>query len=115
MSEDYKQLAKNVDKDVGALLKSAPEVMRPYGQLAEAAGKSGELSSKTRELMAMAIGVVIRCEGCIAYHMRGAIRQGASEKEVAEALGVAIEMGGGPAVVYGGRALAGYQDLKDES
>lgn len=111
MSESYETLARSVDKCAGALHKAIPEMMGPYGQLAQAAGEAGELSSKTRELMAMAIGVVIRCEGCIAYHMRGAIRQGATEKEIAEALGVSIEMGGGPAVVYAGQALAAYPDL----
>lgn len=65
-----------------------------------AAATEGELGTKIKELMALAISIVTQCEGCIVYHLRNALEAGASEKEVYEAADVAILMGGGPAVVY---------------
>lgn len=65
-----------------------------------AAAAEGELGTKVKELMAIAIAIAIQCEGCIVYHLRNALDAGASDKEVYEAADVAILMGGGPAVVY---------------
>ena len=65
-----------------------------------AATAEGELGTKVKELMALAIAITIQCEGCIIYHLRNALEAGASDKEVYEAADVAILMGGGPAVVY---------------
>ena len=55
--------------------------------------------------MALAIAIAIRCEGCIAYHVHDAIAAGATREEIAETIGVAVMMGGGPAAVYGAEAL----------
>ena len=55
--------------------------------------------------MAPAIGIAVHCEGCITYHVHDALRAGASSQEVAETVGVAVMMGGGPSVVYGAEAL----------
>ena len=111
MSQSYSDHVKAVDKRAGALFKAQPKVMTAYSQLTQAASAEGALDSKTKELMALAISVSIRCEDCIVYHTRAAIKHGASEDEVMETLGVAVEMGGGPSVVYGGRALQAYKEL----
>lgn len=77
---------------------------------------SGALDVKTKELIALAISVTTHCDGCIAAHARGAARAGASVQEVAEMLGVTILMHGGPATVYGPRALAAFQEFaKDDA
>jgi AhpD family alkylhydroperoxidase len=68
----------------------------------------GALSTKTKELIALAIAVTERCDGCIAYHAKAAALQGATAEEVAEALAVALLMAGGPASVYGPRAWAAF-------
>lgn len=112
MSEQYSERAKKVDQRVGALAKATPKVMGAYGQLVQAAMADGALDTKTKELMALAISVAIRCEDCIAYHMRAAIKHGATEAEVVESLGVAVELGGGPSVVYSARALTAFTELK---
>ena len=75
----------------------------------------GALPTKIKELMAMAIGVVHGCDGCIASHARGAARAGASRQEAAEAIGVAILMHGGPATVYGARAYEAFCEFADTS
>lgn len=113
MAADYSDQAKDVDKRVGALFKSAPKPMAAYNQLVEAASADGAIDAKTKELMALAISISSRCEDCIAYHCRAAIKHGASEAEVTETIGVAIEMGGGPSAVYGARAYQAYKDLAD--
>jgi AhpD family alkylhydroperoxidase len=72
----------------------------------------GALSSKVKELIALAIAVADRCDGCIASHARGAVHTGATPQEVAEMLGVTIMMGGGPSTVYAPRAWEAYQEFK---
>ena len=112
MSEQYSDQIKKVDQRVGALAKASPKVMGAYGQLVQSAMTDGALDTKTKELMALAISVAIRCEDCIAYHTRAAIKLGAAEDEVVESLGVAVELGGGLSVVYSARALAAFRELK---
>ena len=111
MTATYKDNAASIDKRVGALFKAAPSVMTPYSQLVKAASADSALDSKTKELMAFSISIAIRCEDCIVFHLRAALNHGASRDEVIEAISVAIEMGGGPSVVYGARALQALEDL----
>ena len=99
MVSDHKAFAKEVDARAANLFKAAPDAMRAFRGLMESAGKDGALDSKTKELMALAVGIAVHCEGCINYHTREAIRKGASREEVAETAAVAIEMGGGPAAM----------------
>jgi AhpD family alkylhydroperoxidase len=78
---------------------------------AAAMGEHGELPARMKELIALAIAVTRECDGCTAAHARGAARQGASEQEVAEALGVAILMNGGPGTVWAPRAFAAFREF----
>jgi AhpD family alkylhydroperoxidase len=88
-----------------------PDVWEGFGALHDAAMSDGALTSKDKELIALAIAVVKRCDGCIASHARSAARLGATRTEVAEALGVALLMDGGPATVYGPRAWQAYLEF----
>ena len=107
----YKDSAASIDKRLGALFKAAPSVLSPYSQLVKAASADAALDSKTKELMAFSISIAIRCEDCIVFHLRAALKHGAGRDEVIDAISVAIEMGGGPSVVYGGRALEALEEL----
>lgn len=89
-------------RDLNAAL---PEVMKGFGELHRAAVSEGELSTATKELIAVAIGIAVRCEGCITLHVHAALQAGATRQQVIEAIGVAILMGGGPASVYATEAL----------
>ena len=111
MVSDHKAFAKEVDGRAANLFKAVPDSLRAFRGLMESAGKDGELDSKTKELMALAVGIAVHCEGCINYHTREAIRKGATRGEVAETAAVAIEMGGGPAAVYGAQALEAFDQL----
>ena len=86
---------------------------RAYAELHKAAMGEGELSAKFKELIALAIAVTRECDGCIAAHARGAARHGASAAEVAEMVGVAILLNGGPGTVWGPRALAAFHEFAD--
>jgi AhpD family alkylhydroperoxidase len=102
-----------------ALRALIPEVMRGYGELSRAAMAPGELNSATKELLAIVIAITRECDGCIVAHTRSAVRAGVTRQEVAEAVGVAILMNGGPGTVWGPRALRCYDEavadiLKDE-
>jgi AhpD family alkylhydroperoxidase len=94
------------------LREAIPEVYSGYARLSAAAvGDDGTLPAKIKELIALAIAVTRECDGCIAAHARGAVRRGATSQEVAEALGVAILMNGGPGTVWGPRAYAAFQEF----
>ena len=93
-----------------------PDVYKGFGELHKAAFTAGELDVKTKELIALAIGVVEGCDGCIASHAQAAARAGASRQEAAEAIGVTFLMNGGPATIYGPRAydaFCGFADSVD--
>jgi AhpD family alkylhydroperoxidase len=88
-----------------------PDVIGAYAEMQRAAMADGALTAKTKELIALAVAVTRECDGCIASHARGAARRGASESEVAEALGVAVLLNGGPGTVWAPRALAAFREL----
>jgi AhpD family alkylhydroperoxidase len=87
-----------------------PEVYSGYARTSAAALGDGELPAKVKELIALAIAVTRECDGCVVAHARGAASRGATAQEVAEALGVAILMNGGPGTVWAPRAYAAFQE-----
>jgi len=95
------------------LRKAIPDVYKSFGELHQAALADGVLDTRTKELIALAIGVSHRCDGCIASHARGAVKAGATKEEAAEAIGVTFLMDGGPATVYGPRAYAAFCEFYD--
>ena len=100
-----------LDKYSLELLHLVPDAVKSYGALSKAAQTPGALDRKTKELIALAIGVATRCDGCIAYHARNSVRAGATRQEVAEMPAVAVQMGGGPAMVHGADALRIFDEF----
>jgi AhpD family alkylhydroperoxidase len=96
------------------LRRAIPDVYKGFGEFHRAAFAPGELDAKTKELIALAIGVSQRCDGCIASHSEGAAKAGATRQEAAEAIGVAMLMNGGPATIYGPRAYAAFCEFSPE-
>jgi AhpD family alkylhydroperoxidase len=88
-----------------------PDVYKGFADTHKAALSAGVLDVKTKELLALAVSVSKQCDGCIASHARGAARAGATREEVAEVIGVNLLMDGGPATVYGPRALAAFDEF----
>ena len=109
----YHDVLKDLSTEHRALRQEIPDVYQAFNQLSSAALTDGALSTKIKELMALAIGIVHGCDGCIASHARGAAKAGATTAEAAEAIGVAILMHGGPATIYGARAYAAFTEFAD--
>lgn len=97
------------------LRNAIPQVYEGYRQLHDSALAGGALDTRTKELIALTIAVSKECDGCIADHAHAAVRQGATEQEAAEAIGVAILMNGGPGTVYGPRAFASFREFRAEA
>ncbi|TWU44421.1 Alkyl hydroperoxide reductase AhpD [Novipirellula aureliae] len=98
-----------------ALSKSQPATMKSFSALHAASSGSGALDSKTKELIALAIAVTARCDGCIAYHTHDVLEAGASREEIMEALSVAILMGGGPSVIYATHVVEAMDQFENAS
>jgi AhpD family alkylhydroperoxidase len=111
MSKDFADIAHDVTAGVGLLQQAAPNAMKAFGALAIAATAPNAIDTKTKELMALAIGIAVHCDGCVAYHTKMAHKHGATRQEVAETVALAAYMGGGPAAVYGGDALRAYDQF----
>src|ERR1700755_1762835 len=104
---DYrKQLAAGV-KEIGQL---SPDTIKGYMALSAAGQKADLLGAKVRELIALAVAVTLRCDGCITVHTEAAIKQGASKDEIAEALGVAAAINTGAALVYSTRVMDAFKE-----
>lgn len=97
---------------LGKMGKELEGPMAAFGQLHKQVFPDGALTTKTKELITLAICITSLCEGCIAVHVRSALRAGATRQEIAEAIGVAIYMGGGPAVVFGCLALEALEQFE---
>ncbi|MBS45428.1 MAG: alkylhydroperoxidase [Nocardioides sp.] len=115
MSDHTHEHGRDVQRALSPLVrdlrKAIPDVYAGFSELHRAAMAEGELDVRTKELIALAIGVVQQCDGCIASHARGAVNAGATLQQAAEAIGVTYLMNGGPATVYGPRAYAAVQDF----
>jgi len=92
-----------------------PDVMKGFASLSSAAMAPGELEVGMKELLALSIAVTRECDGCIVAHARGCVRNGITRQQVAEAMGVAISMNGGPGTVWGPRALRAYDEASGAS
>src|SRR5437868_11902139 len=96
-AEDYYENNSSAMKPVRS---SMPDIIKGFGCLHQAAMKAGALSLLEKALIALGIGVAIRCENCIYAHAKAAVAAGASREQILEAAGVAVLMGGGPAYTY---------------
>lgn len=111
----YKDIMKETHTGTSGVRTHIPGVYEGFGDMYRAVYADGELSAKIKELMAVAIAVQEGCDGCIASHVRSAVRKGANEKEMAETIGVTIQMGGGPASIYAAHAWNAYQEFSEAS
>lgn len=108
MMNDWNAYRGQLKERIGEIGQLSPDTVRGYATLSGAGAKTGHLDAKTRELIALAVAVTTRCDGCITVHVDAAIKAGASRDEVAEALGVAVALNAGAALVYSARVLDAY-------
>lgn len=111
MAKNYEEITQNLLAGMKELRAGIPEVMKAFNVLAKEATVEGALDPKTKELLAVAIAIAVRCEGCIGFHVKAAIKHGATREEIMETIGMATYMGGGPAVMYGAEAIQAFDQF----
>jgi AhpD family alkylhydroperoxidase len=109
-SNYFHDLTKGVSQNLAYLRAELPDVMKGFNDLGKAAGKAGALDEKTKELIAITLGVAAHCDPCLGFHVRTLVRLGGTKKELAEALGMAVYMGGGPSLMYAANTLAAFDE-----
>jgi AhpD family alkylhydroperoxidase len=109
--KDYAGRIAGISAYMGELRRETPGVMQGFHALAKGAMGEGAIDAKTKELIALAIGVSQRCDGCIGFHGKALVDLGATRDEVAEMLGVCVYMGGGPALMYAADALRAFDQF----
>jgi len=111
MTESYHELTQDLSQGIASLAKVVPDVTRGFSGLAQAASKEGVLDKKTKELIALTLGVAGHCKGCIGFHSKTLVSLGVSKEELAEALGMAVYMGGGPSLMYAAEAMQAFDEF----
>jgi AhpD family alkylhydroperoxidase len=107
----YRDLTKGVSANLATLRADLPEVMKSFSELARAATKDGALDKKTKELIALALGVAARCDACIGFHVQSLVALKVTKAELEEMLGMAVYMGGGPSLMYAANAVAAFEEF----
>lgn len=112
MSKDYKAITKDISASLATLSKACPDVMEGFNKLVKfSTSEGGALDPKTKELIALALGVAGHCDGCIGFHTQKLIKLGVTKQEFSELLGMAVYMGGGPSLMYAAEALMAYEQF----
>ncbi len=109
----YKDILKSLNAGTAGVRSQIPAVYEGFGAMYKATYSDGALLAKTKELIAVGIAVREGCDGCIASHVRSAVRKGANAEEMAETIGVAIQMGGGPSSIYASHAWDAFQEFSE--
>ncbi|RTE89268.1 carboxymuconolactone decarboxylase family protein [Bradyrhizobium sp. LVM 105] len=115
MDKNYVDITRNISANLKKLRSDIPDTMKGFSALAQAATRDGALDKKTKELMALALGVAAHCDGCIGFHVEALVKLGASREEIEETLGMAVYMGGGPSLMYAADAIAAYEQFQQQS
>ncbi|WP_431204031.1 carboxymuconolactone decarboxylase family protein [Bradyrhizobium betae] len=114
MDKNYVDITRNISANLKKLRSDIPDTMKGFAMLAQAATRDGALDKKTKELIALALGVAAHCDGCIGFHTEALVKLGAKREEVEEALGMAVYMGGGPSLMYAADAIAAYEQFQQQ-
>jgi AhpD family alkylhydroperoxidase len=110
-TDSYRSLTQAVSTELASLRTSSPDLMKAFGDLGRAATADGALDKKTKELIALALSVAVRCDPCIGFHTQALAKLGATRQEVDETLGVAVYMGGGPSLMYAASAIKSFDEF----
>ena len=113
MTKSYPEITKRISNGMKTLRSDITDTMQGFSAMAQAATKDGALDKKTKELIALAIGVSTRCDGCIGFHAKALVDLGATKEEIEETLGMAIYMGGGPSLMYAADAMLAYEQFNE--
>lgn len=109
--KNFRGITRRVSGELAGLRADLPEVMKGFSALAQAATRDGALNKKTKELIALALGVAAHCDACIGFHVDTLIKLGVTRAELEETLGMAVYMGGGPSLMYAADALGAFEQM----
>ena len=112
MEKNYIGITKRISGELRKLRQDIPDTMKAFSALAQAAGRDGALD--TKELIALAIAIATRCDGCIGFHTEALVRLGATRQEVEETLGMTVYMGGGPSLMYAADAISAFEEFREQ-
>lgn len=115
MDKNYPEITRQISANMKKLRSDIPDIMKGFAALAQAATRDGALDKKTKELIALALGVAAHCDGCIGFHTEALVKLGATREEVEEALGMAVYMGGGPSLMYAADAIGAYEQFQQQA
>jgi AhpD family alkylhydroperoxidase len=115
MEKNFAEITRRISGDLRKLRQDIPDTMKAFSALAQAATRDGALDRKTKELIALALGVAARCDGCIGFHTEALVKLGATRQEVEETLGMAVYMGGGPSLMYAADAITAFEQFEQQS
>ena len=110
-SKSFVQITSDLSKGIEALRAEIPDTMKGFNSMAKEAMKEGALTALEKELIALAIGVSARCDGCIGFHVKALIRLGVTREQLMETLGICTYMGGGPSLMYAAEAVRAYDEF----
>ena len=111
MNSTYPEFRMHLRALISKLRRRIPDTIAGFSELHDHSMKEGALSERHKELIALGIAISTRCDGCLAFHTREALEQGATSDEIAETIGVAIMMGGGPSLMYGALAMEALEQF----
>jgi AhpD family alkylhydroperoxidase len=111
MSKSFKTITQDISKALGVFRKEAAAPMAGFDAMAKSAMSAGVISALDKELIATAIAVSTRCDGCIGFHVRALVRMGATREQLNEMLAVTVYMGGGPSLMYAAEVLRAYDEF----
>jgi len=111
MTKDYKSITKDISSKLAVFGKELPEVMEGFNKLVKFSTSEGALDPKTKESIALALGIAGHCDCCIGFHVQKLVKLGITKEEFNEILGMAVYMGGGPSMMYAADALTAYEQF----
>ncbi len=111
MTTSYKELVQERTKTLGKMHKEMPEFMKAFGAFSHAANADGALDKKMKELITLALAISNHCQGCIGFHVQGALKNGATRAEILDTITMAVYMGGGPSLMYAAEAVDALDEM----
>jgi AhpD family alkylhydroperoxidase len=114
MMLDWNEYQKQLQTNIAEIGRVNHEIVKGYNTLSNAGNTTNVLDAKTRELISLAVAVTRQCDGCITVHTNAAIKHGATKEEIVEALGVAITVNAGAALIFSSRVIDAYKAMTEK-
>lgn len=108
---DWNDFVDDMSEQLRELNRAIPETAKGFGALSKGAKESGVLDLKNKEFIALGIAIAMRCEPCIGFHVKALAKAGGSREELSDVLAMAVQMGGGPSLMYAAKALSAWDQL----